>query len=937
VHSGYPYVSGRGRGSFSAAGLVIILSGGLLLCSSTKALSQCMPAQPDPISMNAGSCTDSGGSREVTGASAAAVHVTGGSYTADAVGILNDFGSKPAVLVDGTGVVNLTNGTIITTTQSHGYGVQVDNGGTVNAANSQITTEGYGSEAILASHNGTYVTLDSVDILVRGGSARGIHVRDGAAVEGSNVSIRTTQENGNEPGSYGVWLEQGSTVTLTDSTITALGAYSSAVENYDSTFIGTRVKISATGPGDYSSGVYVSGDKGLVSLKDSRVDSKADDAHALFASDLATVSLMNTEVFSSGDGAHGLHLVDGGTIESTNVSVAATGAGASAISMARSAKVDIGSISMKGANLSSTNGPLISVIGGAGTITIDSPVALTPGIVGGRPLLASITNGPTYGADLSLALTNAPGVNGDIGVTGAGNILNATFTQSDWTGDLSGGGNTANLALNSSRWTGKSINATNISVDADSEWKITGSSDARLVTNTGLASFSHSPGGFLTLTTRDYVGSGGTLAINTVLGSDDAASDLLVIDGGAATGTTGIVAANAGGDGAQTYKDGIRIVDAINGATTSPDAFRLDRRVAAGAYEYLLFRGGMDDGEDWFLRSHLIKQPTVEVPTYRPEAALYSPVPDIARSLGLAFIGTLHERVGEQMNIRSQPDQGGRFNGAWARLIAEGGSKSWSGPLNVHAHDIRLAGIQGGLDIYRAEHNDGHRDHAGVYAAYASHRSKISGFALGEDHLGVGKQTVKGPAVGAYWTHYWPEGTYLDAVLQWNWFDVDATSDYNTQLSTSGHGFAASLEAGHPIAIAERWQIEPQVQLIYQTMSVKDSSDAFSSVAWKMDDAVTGRLGARLQYSFMDKKTLWQPYAKANLWHQFSGSDRVTLGLSPSLDSGFGQTSLEVGGGITARVSETTSLYANVDYRWSIGGNRGLSNLQGIVGIRFNW
>src|SRR5690606_33161427 len=130
---------------------------------------------------------------------------------------------------------------------------------------------------------------------------------------------------------------------------------------------------------------------------------------------------------------------------------------------------------------------------------------------------------------------------------------------------------------------------------------------------------------------------------------------------------------------------------------------------------------------------------------------------------------------------------------------------------------------------YRAEHNDGHRDHAGVYAAYASHRSKISGFALGEDHLGVGKQTVKGPAVGAYWTHYWPEGTYLDAVLQWNWFDVDATSDYNTQLSTSGHGFAASLEAGHPIAIAERWQIEPQVQLIYQTMSVKDSSDAFSS------------------------------------------------------------------------------------------------------------
>src|SRR5690606_17779956 len=150
-----------------------------------------------------------------------------------------------------------------------------------------------------------------------------------------------------------------------------------------------------------------------------------------------------------------------------------------------------------------------------------------------------------------------------------------------------------------------------------------------------------------------------------------------------------------------------------------------------------LFRGGASDNEDWFLRSHLTKAPTVEAPIYRPEAPLYSPVPDTARSLGLALIGTLHERVGEQMNIRSQRDQDVRFNGAWARLIGEGGSKSWSGALNAHAHDIRLAGIQGGLDIYRAEHDDGHRDHGGVYAAYASQRSKITGAALGANNLDV--------------------------------------------------------------------------------------------------------------------------------------------------------------------------------------------------------
>ncbi len=106
----------------------------------------------------------------------------------------------------------------------------------------------------------------------------------------------------------------------------------------------------------------------------------------------------------------------------------------------------------------------------------------------------------------------------------------------------------------------------------------------------------------------NYTGNGGGLYLNTVLGDDRSASDRLVISGGAGTGTTGIGVINAGGGGGATIADGILLVQAGNGATTSADAFALFSPVAAGAYEYFLFKGGVSGGtaENWYLRSTIV-------------------------------------------------------------------------------------------------------------------------------------------------------------------------------------------------------------------------------------------------------------------------------------------------------------------------------------------
>ena len=73
------------------------------------------------------------------------------------------------------------------------------------------------------------------------------------------------------------------------------------------------------------------------------------------------------------------------------------------------------------------------------------------------------------------------------------------------------------------------------------------------------------------------------MAINTVLGGSGSTSDLLVISGGAATGNTIVHVTNVGGVGAETIGNGIQVVEAVNGATTSPGAVRPSRwRIARG-------------------------------------------------------------------------------------------------------------------------------------------------------------------------------------------------------------------------------------------------------------------------------------------------------------------------------------------------------------------
>lgn len=200
------------------------------------------------------------------------------------------------------------------------------------------------------------------------------------------------------------------------------------------------------------------------------------------------------------------------------------------------------------------------------------------------------------------------------------------------------------------------------------------------------------PGSTLAVTGA-YVGRGGILHIGTTLGDSSSASDRLVLNGpgASASGSTTVQITNLGGLGALTTGNGIEVVTALNGATTTAqttkDAFVLGGpgvgglakggatlsapHIDAGAYQYQLYAADANgQGENWYLRS---TTPGAEVPIYRTEVPLVAALPAQMRQGDLAMLANLHRRVGDDDRVR---ETGGRAMPRHCEIGAAGPGRS---------------------------------------------------------------------------------------------------------------------------------------------------------------------------------------------------------------------------------------------------------------------
>jgi outer membrane autotransporter protein len=485
-----------------------------------------------------------------------------------------------------------------------------------------------------------------------------------------------------------------------------------------------------------------------------------------------------------------------------------------------------------------------------------------------------------------------------------------------------------------------------------------------------------SPSAHATLVVNgNYVGQGGSLLLRSVLGGDGAPSDKLVIAQGVASGSTTIGVTNVGGTGLLTVKDGILVVQATDGASTSATAFTLTKPISAGAYAYHLFRGGVSAGtaDDWYLRSSLIPVPpstpstpstpsapstpsppvtppvtppinptppppaqsppaeTPVTPLYRMEVPVYGEIPVLARELGIEQIGTFHDRQGAQSLL----SRNGAVPATWTR--------AWGSHANLESRsgaDPQFSGTTGGVqigqDVYTDASAAGHGNHYGFLLGFARAEGDVSGFALGVPDLPAGHLAINAYSLGLYWTHVGGGGWYTDSVAMGSTLSIDPSSNDGIGASSHGHAFAGSFEAGLPIPLGAGLSLEPQAQLILQHVALGDLNDGVSSVSFDNPSTLAGRLGVRLESRVEALGALWQPYARVNLWRYFGGSSDVTFGGTTAIPSTTAATAAQFELGVVTQVTKRGSVFATVNYVTNVNGAR-RTLVGGNAGVRWSW
>ncbi|MED0551835.1 calcium-binding autotransporter Cah [Escherichia coli] len=432
-----------------------------------------------------------------------------------------------------------------------------------------------------------------------------------------------------------------------------------------------------------------------------------------------------------------------------------------------------------------------------------------------------------------------------------------------------------------------------------------------------------SPVTFHKLTTSNLTGQGGTINMRVRLDGSNA-SDQLVINGGQATGKTWLAFTNVGNSnlGVATSGQGIRVVDAQNGATTEEGAFALSRPLQAGAFNYTLNR---DSDEDWYLRSEN---------AYRAEVPLYASMLTQAMDYDRILAGSRSHQTGvngENNSVRLSI-QGGHLGHDNNGGIARGATPESSGSYGL----VRLEG-----DLLRTE-VAGMSLTTGVYGA-AGHSSVDV-----KDDDGSRAGTVRDDAgsLGGYLnlTHT-SSGLWADIVAQGTRHSMKASSD-NNDFRARGWGWLGSLETGLPFSITDNLMLEPQLQYTWQGLSLDDGQDNAGYVKFGHGSAQHVRAGFRLgshndmnfgkgtssrdtlrdsaKHSVRELPVNW--WVQPSVIRTFSSRGDMSMGtaaagsnmtFSPSQNG----TSLDLQAGLEARVRENITLGVQAGYAHSVSGS----------------
>ncbi|HUA08477.1 MAG TPA: autotransporter outer membrane beta-barrel domain-containing protein [Candidatus Acidoferrales bacterium] len=604
-----------------------------------------------------------------TGVGSNAVVVDGGGLVnlLGASTIYTNASSAAALYATGTGsTINVTGGSIFTS-GAMSYGADAESGAAINLFGGvQVTTNQSNASALFASGSGSTIVSAGSIIRTNGQNSEGAQAVGGALVQLSGGSIATNGMGANGMGAFNGSVLSATNVTTTTTGYGAFGATSQFGSTL--TLSGGSIATGGTAAAGLLSGNTPGTAAASIVATGLAIGTSGADAYGALVTAGSSITLNQSSVQTTGSGAaalYGLGYGDGET-----ASIDATG---STINSASSygiytnndlLNVTLSGSTLKGVNLLGTvNGGVLNLVAqsnshlvGAALTEIGSTsnVSLLGGSAWTMQGASNLTNLTLDAGTLQFGTNNTTLAVANAILLGAGggtidsNSLNGTiYAPFSGTGFLIKASPGTATLFGNSNYTGATYieggtllaGQANVFSPYSTMWVgSNGTMDlggfnqtVAAINNAGVINFGPaSTAGTILTVSGNYKGYGGTIVFNTILGSDDSTTDRMIVQG-STSGSSYVTVNNAGGSGAATIGDGILLIE-VDGSSIG--VFTLSGRVAAGAYEYDLFQGGIGtdaSNGNWYLRTDIEVTPppaTPAPPTIPPEVTP-EPIPTI--------------------------------------------------------------------------------------------------------------------------------------------------------------------------------------------------------------------------------------------------------------------------------------------------------------------
>ncbi|OOF72910.1 hypothetical protein BKG91_04575 [Rodentibacter caecimuris] len=277
--------------------------------------------------------------------------------------------------------------------------------------------------------------------------------------------------------------------------------------------------------------------------------------------------------------------------------------------------------------------------------------------------------------------------------------------------------------------------------------------------------------------------------------------------------------------------------------------------------------------------------------------------------LAYSAVDTLAKRRGSTVNSQTTTQ-----HGVWGRVVSKYLKADGKHRLNNKQHQY-LAQV--GVDLDRHT-QDSVTKQTGIYATFGYNHINFSdrfraenGRIVSDKHTGTGK--TKAGLFGVYHSVFWQNESYLDLIGQVGYLRNEYRPREGNKMTQEGMTALISTEMGLTFHLNENWSFEPQTQLIYQHLYLKDLYDKHLNIQYRNQSGLRGRLGSSL--NFRDNAYLFA--LTANVWHDFLNNKPVKIGNRDYREY-YAKTWLDTGLQFQWNATNNLSFYAHTHIEHSL-------------------